>query len=115
MVGVPLIFGLARGTGAFAGGLPTFALVSGFHLAQHTCDKCHFFSVVFPSQLETMIDVTLLRSSALHVGLGVGGTTMSSGSCAHTSHSWTSRLLTSSFSLGVSSLFCRATQCMRDV
>ena len=38
-----------------------------------------------------------------------------SGSRVHTSHSWTSRLLTSSFSLGVSSLFCRATRCMRDV
>ena len=52
------------------------------------------------------------RAYALRVGLGVGGATIASGSHARPSHSWTSRLLTSSFSLGVSSLFCRATQCM---
>jgi hypothetical protein len=45
-------------------------------------------------------------------GLGVGGVTIASGSRARPSHSWTSRLLTSSFSLGVSSLFCRVIQCM---
>jgi hypothetical protein len=35
-----------------------------------------------------------------------------SGSCACPSHLWISRVLTSSSSLGISSLFCRATQCM---
>ena len=53
-----------------------------------------------------------MRVSVLNVGLGVGGTTIASGSSVRTSYSWTSRLLTSSFSLGVSSLFCRGTQCM---
>ena len=53
-----------------------------------------------------MVGGALARASALHVGLGVGGTTIASGSRVRTSHSWTSRLLTSSFSLGVSSLFC---------
>jgi hypothetical protein len=48
-----------------------------------------------------------------HVGLGVGGTTIASGSLVHTSHSWTSHLLTSSFSLGVSSLFCRVCETCR--
>ncbi len=66
----------------------------------------------FPSQLEAMFGGALARASALHVGLGVGGTTIAPGSRVHTSHSWTYRLLTSSFSLGVCSLFCRATQCM---
>ena len=33
VVGVPLIFGLTRGAGAFPGGLLTFDLVSGFQLA----------------------------------------------------------------------------------
>ena len=103
-MGAPLIFGLARRAGAFAGGLLTFALVSGFQLAQHNCGKCHF-SAAFPSQLEAMVTGTLVRVSVLHVGLGVGGTTIVSGSCVRTSHSWTSRLLTSSLSLGVSSLF----------
>jgi hypothetical protein len=106
------IFGLTRGTGVFAGGLLTFALVSGFQLAQHNRDKYHFFNTAFSSQLEAMVGGALARASALNVGLGVGGTTIASGSCVHTSHSWTSRLLTSSFSLGVPSLFCRATQCM---
>jgi hypothetical protein len=112
VVGVPLIFGLTRRTGTCAGGLLTFALVSGFQLAQHNRGKCHFFSAAFPSQLESMVGGALTRTSALHVGLGVGGSTIASGSRVRTSHSWTSRLLTSSFSLGVSSLFCRATQCM---
>ncbi len=97
VVGVPFIFGLARGTGSFAGGLLTFALVSGFQLVQHNCDKYHFFRGEFPSQLEAMVGGTLTRTSVLNVGLGVGGTTITSGSCVHTSHSWTSRLLTSSF------------------
>ena len=34
-VGDSSIFGLVRRTGAFTGGLLTFALVSGLHLAQH--------------------------------------------------------------------------------
>jgi hypothetical protein len=112
VVGAPLIFGLTRGAGAFAGGLLTFALVSGFQLAQHNRGKCHFFRAAFSSQLEAMVGGALVRASAVHVDLGVGGTTIASGSRVRTSHSWTSRLLTSSFSFGVSSLFCRATQCM---
>ena len=115
VVGAPLIFGLARRAGAFAGGLLTFALVSGFQLAQNYCVKCHFCSAAFSSRLEAMVGGALARASAFHVGLGVGGTTIVSGSRVRTSHSWTSRLLTSSFSLGVSSLFCRATQWIRDV
>jgi hypothetical protein len=68
VVGAPLIFGLARRAGAFAGGLLTFALVSGFQLAQHNRGKCHFFSAAFPSQLEAMVGGALTRASALHVG-----------------------------------------------
>ncbi len=70
-------------------------------------------SSVFPSQLEVMVGDSLTRASALDVGLGVGGTTIASGSRVRSSHSWTSRLLTSSFSLGVSSLFCRAYEVCR--
>ncbi len=66
----------------------------------------------FLSQPEAMVGGALTRASVLHVGLGVGGSTIVSGSRVRTSYSWTSRFLTSSFSLGVSSLFCRATQCM---
>ena len=85
---------------------------SEFQLAQRNCGKCHFFRTTFPSQLESMVGGALTRDLAVHVDLGVGGTTIESGSRVRTSYSWTSRLLTSSFSLGVSSLFCRGTQCM---
>ena len=111
-VGASSIFGLVRRAGAFTGGLLTFALVSGLQLAQHKRGKCHFFSAAFPSQLEAMVGGALARASAFRVGLGVGGSTIASASRVRTSHSWTSRFLTSSFSLGVSSLFCRTTQCM---
>ncbi len=102
------IFGLARRAGVFAGGLMTFALVSGFQLAEHNRGQCHFRSAAFSSQLEGMVGGGLTRDSVskLLVGLGVGGTTIASGSCGHPSHSWTSRLLVSYFCLGVSSLFC---------
>jgi hypothetical protein len=112
VVGVLSIFGLARRAGAFAGGLFTFSLVSGFQLEEHNRDQCHFHSTVFSSQLEGMVGGSLTRASVLRVDLGVGGSTITSGSCVRPSYSWTSRLLTSSFSLGVSSLFCRETQCM---
>ena len=115
-LGASSIFGLVRRAGAFTGGLLTFASVSGIQLAQHNRgNKYHFVNTAFPSRLEAMVGGALARVSALHVGLGVGGTTIASGSRARTSHSWTSRLLNSPFSLGVSSLFCRGTQCIRDV
>ena len=54
----------------------------------------------------------LVRASAFRFGLGVSGATIVSGSCARPSHLWMSCLLTSSLSLGISSLFDRDTQCM---
>jgi hypothetical protein len=48
----------------------------------------------------------------LSVGLGVSGVTIVPGSGVRPSYSWISHLLTSSLSLGTSSLFCRVTQCM---
>ena len=82
-----MIFGLARGAGAFAGVLLTFALVSGLLLTQHNCVTCHFFNAAFSSQLETMVDGVLTRTSTLHVGLGVGRTLIGSGSRTRPSHS----------------------------
>ena len=80
VVGVPLIFGLARRTGVFDGGLLTFTFVSGFQVTQRNCTTHHFFRTAFPSQLEVMVGDSLSRLSAFHVGLGVGGTTIASGS-----------------------------------
>jgi hypothetical protein len=61
---------------------------------------------------EAMVGGALARASAFRVGLGVSGATIVSGSWACPSHLWISRVLTSSSSLGNSSLFCRPTQCM---
>ncbi len=100
-VGVSLIFGLVRGTGAFAAVLPTFVLGSRIQLTQRYRDKGTSFSATSSLRLETMVDDVLTRASVLNVGLGVGGGTIVSGSCAHPSHSWMSCLLTSSLSLGI--------------
>jgi hypothetical protein len=54
-----------------------------------------------------MVGGALARASDFRVGLGVSGTAIVSGSCACPSHLWMSRVLTSSSSLGSSSLFCR--------
>ena len=111
-VGASSIFGLIRGAGAFAAVLPTFVLVSRMQLAQQYHGNGHFLSAASSSRHEAMVGGALARASAVRVGLGVSGATIVSGSCARPSHSWISRLLTSSLSLGISSLFCRVTQCM---
>ena len=100
-----LVFGLVRGAGAFAA-------VSGMPFAQHNRGFGHFLSAASSSRLQTMVGGALVRVSAFRFGLGVSGVTIVSGSSAHPSHSWMSCLLTSSLSLGVSSLFCRTPQCL---
>jgi hypothetical protein len=72
----------------------------------------HFFRSTSSSRRETKVDGSLARASTVRVGLGVSGDTIVSGSCACPSHLWISRVLTSSSSLGISSLFCRVTQYM---
>jgi hypothetical protein len=111
-VGVSLVFGLVRGAGAFTVVLPSFALVSRMTFAQHNHDFGHFFISTFSSRREGMVGGALVRVSAFRVGLGVSGATIVSGSCACPSHLWISRVLTSSSSLDISSLFCLGTQCM---
>ncbi len=85
-----MIFGLVRGAGAFAAVLPSFALVSRMPFAQHNHGFGHFFSSTSSSRREAMVGGALTRSSAFRVGLGVSGATI----------------------VGISSLFCCATQCM---
>ncbi len=114
-VGVSSIFGWVRGAGAFAAVLPTFVLVSRMQLAQQYRGNGHFLSAVSSSRHKAMIGGALVRASALCVDLGVGGSTIVSGSCARPSHSCISGLLTTFLSLGISSLFCHATQCMRGM
>jgi hypothetical protein len=111
-VGASLIFGLIRGAGAFAAVLPTFVLVSRIQFAQRYRGNATSFSAASSSRLEAMVGGALARALAFRVGLGVSGATIVFGSFARPSHSRISRLLTSSLSQGISSLFCRATQCM---
>jgi hypothetical protein len=111
-VGASLVFGLVRGSGAFSTVLPSFALVSRMSFAHHNHDFGHFFKTTSSSRRETMVGGALSRTSAFRVGVGVSGDTIVSGSCACPSHLWISHVLTFSSSLGISSLFCRTTQCM---
>jgi hypothetical protein len=112
-VGASLVFGLVRGAGAFAGVLPSVVLVSRIQLAQrYRGNIATSFSAASSSRREAMVGGDLVRASVFRVGLGVSGTTIMSGSCARPSLSRIPHLLTSALSLGISSLFCRATQCM---
>jgi hypothetical protein len=111
-VGDCLVFGLVRGAGAFAAVLASFALVSRMSFAQHNHGFGHFFSATSSSRREGTVGGALARASTFRVGLGVSGATIVSGSCDCPSHLWISPVSTSSSSLGISSLFCRATQCM---
>jgi hypothetical protein len=109
------MFGWVCGAGAFAVVLPTFILVSRMKITtQQYRGNDHFLSTVSSSRHKTMVGGSLVRVSVCRVGLGVSGATIVSGSCIRPSHSWISHLLTSflSLSLGISSLFCRVTQCM---
>jgi hypothetical protein len=111
-VGVSSIFGWVRGAGSFDVVIPTFVLVSRMHLAQQYRVNGHFLNSSSSSRHKAMVGGALARASTLRVGLGVSGDTIVSGSCVRPSYSWISLLLTSSLSLGISSLFCRGTQCM---
>ncbi len=67
----------------------------------------------FSAQLESNVGHILAKAAALRINLNMDGAPIASRSHTHPSHSQTSRLLTSSLSLGVP--VPRATQCMRDV
>ena len=111
-VGASLVFGLVRGSGTFASVFPSFVLVSNMSFVPHNRGFTTSFSPTSSLRRETMVVGALVRTSVFRVGLGVSGAVIVSGSCACPSHLWMSRVLTSSSSLGSSSLFCRATQCM---
>ena len=113
-----LIFGLVRGTGPFTTVLPTFVLLPRMQLVEQYRGHDHFLRVESSSRHEGMVGGVLARDSDLRVGLGVSGATIVSGPvwivCSPISFVDFSlfALLPSSLSLGISSLFGRATQCM---
>ena len=86
---------------------------SGVQLAQSTSGLFHFRRVAFSSQLKSKVGNILAKAAALRINLNIDGAPIASKSHTHPSHSQTSRLLTSSLSLGVP--VPRTTQCMRGV
>jgi hypothetical protein len=63
--------------------------------------------------LKTQVDSTLTKTSALRININIDGTPITSKTHTHPSHSQTSRLLTSSLSLGVP--VPHTTQCLSGV
>ncbi len=89
-----------------------FFTSSGVQLAQTDRGQFHFHRAAFSQQLKNKVVLTLAKAAALRNNLNLDGVPITSKSHSHPSHSQTSRLLTSSLSLGVP--VPRPTQCMRD-
>jgi hypothetical protein len=90
-----------------------FSVVSGVQSAQSNLGSSyfHFLLTVFSSTLKSKSGNILAKTAALRINLNLDGTPITSQSYTHPSYSQTSRLLTSSLSLGVPAP--RSTQCMR--
>jgi hypothetical protein len=89
-----------------------FFAASGVPLAHSTSGGFfHFRRAAFFANLKSKRGNLLAKAAALRINLNLDGTPISSKSHTHPSHSQTSRLLTSSLSLGVPAP--RPTQCMR--
>jgi hypothetical protein len=84
-----------------------FFATSGVQLAQHDRDQFHYRRAAFSSILKSKCDS---KVEALRITLNIDGAPIVSQTQTHPSHSQTSRLLTSSLSLGVP--VPRTTQCM---
>jgi hypothetical protein len=91
-----------------------FFAASGVQLAEtHPGGQFTFRHVVFLTQLQSKVDLVLAKVAALRININLDGAPIASKSHTHPSHSQTSRLLTSSLSLGVP--VPRPTQCVRGV
>ena len=87
-----------------------FFAASGVQLVQPNSGLFHFRRAAFSSQLKDKVGSTLTKAAVLRINLNIDGTPITSRTHTHPSHSQTSRLLTSSLSLGVP--VPRSTQCM---
>jgi hypothetical protein len=87
-----------------------FFAASGVQLPQTQRVMFHFRRVTFSSQVKGKVGSTLDKGASLRINLNIDGSPITSRTHTHPSHSQTSRLLTSSLSLGVP--VPRATQCM---
>ncbi len=87
---------------------------SGVQLPQtHPGDQFTFRLAAFLTQLQNKVGLTLPKSTALRININLDGSPIASKSHTHPSYSQTSRLLTSSLSLGIP--VPRPTQCVRGV
>ena len=86
---------------------------SGVQSAQSDRGFFHFRRAAFSSMLKSHVGNILAKAAALRINLNLDGAPIASKSHTHPSHSQTSRLLTSSLSLGVP--VPRPTQCLRGV
>jgi hypothetical protein len=87
-----------------------FFASSGVQLAQPNRGLFHFLHTSFSDILKGKVGSTLTKAETLLVNLNIDGVPITSKTHTHPSHSQTSRLLTSSLSLGVQ--VPRTTQCM---
>jgi len=86
---------------------------SGVQFAQTDRGLFHFRHEAFSQQLKSSVVLALVKAAVLRITLNIDGAPITSKSHTHPSQSQTSRLLTSSLSLGVP--VPRATQCMRGM
>jgi hypothetical protein len=89
-----------------------FFSASGVQSAQSTSGQFHFRRAAFSDQFKRKVGLSLVKAAALRINLNLDGAPITSKSHTHPSHSQTSRLLTSSLSLGVP--VPRPTQCVRE-
>ncbi len=87
-----------------------FFAASGVHLAQTDRGMFHYHRATFSAQFKSKVGLALTKAATLRITLNLNRATIISKSHTHPSHSQTSRLLTSSLSLGIP--VPRATQCM---
>jgi hypothetical protein len=90
-----------------------FFAASGVQSAQSDRGQFHFRRAAFLQQLKSKVGLALAAAATLRINLNLDGEPIGSKSHTLPSHSQTSRLLTSSLSLGVP--VPRPTQCVRDV
>jgi hypothetical protein len=91
----------------------SFFVTSGVQLVQSTSGLFHFRNAVFSVTLNSKVGSTLVKTAVLRITLNIAGAPITSRTHTHPLHSQTSRLLTSSLSLGVP--VPRSTQCIRGV
>jgi hypothetical protein len=87
-----------------------FFAASGVQSAHSTSGQFHFRRTAFAQQLKSKVGLALVKAEDLRINLNLDGAPIASKSHTHPSHSQTSRLLTSSLSLGVP--VRRPTQCV---